>query len=62
MTVLAQGLSSKTQEQVLVDDLFANYNVGVRPVYNASDNVQVDLEMRVINMDELVRLMGYLHW
>ncbi len=41
---------------MLVDTLFANYNPWVRPVFNASDKVQVDLEMRIIKVDELVRL------
>ncbi len=41
---------------MLGDALFADYNPMVRPVFNASDKVQVHLEMRVIQVDELVRL------
>ncbi len=54
--IRTQGLCAKTQEQLLVDALFADYNPMVRPVFNASDKVQVDLEMKVIQVDELVRL------
>ncbi len=45
----------RTQEQVLVDSLFKDYNPAVRPVCNFSEAVQVELGLKVSKLDGLVR-------
>lgn len=44
----------KTEEQVLMESLFEDYEPAARPVYKASQTVQVQMGYRLMKIDDLV--------